>query len=225
MNEFDTKYRARLEKLETTLIADAIDTIQGSPQRFAYGINPMNAKPRKIIGRAVTVKITAAGMTKSKTHMCIRAIDAAQEGDVIVIDNGGRLDTNCWGGLTALAAKLKGVSGTVIDGACRDIEDYNECDYPVFARGRVISTGRGRLMEESTNEMIQFHGVQVRPGDVVVADESGVVFIPVEILDAVIGKAEELLAKEQAMVADLKAGMGMLDVDAKYSYEQMLHTK
>lgn len=223
MNEFDTKYRARLERLETTLIADAIDTIQGSPQRFAYGINPMNANPRKIIGRAVTVKITAAGMTKSKTHMCIKAIDAAQEGDVIVIDNGGRLDTNCWGGLTALAAKLKGVSGTVVDGACRDIEDYNECDYPVFARGRVISTGRGRLMEESTNEMIQFQGVQVRPGDVVVADQSGVVFIPVEILDAVIDKAEQLLAKEQAMVADLKAGMSMLDVDAKYSYEQMLN--
>lgn len=223
MNEFNTKYRARLEKLETTLIADAIDTIQGGPQRFAYGINPMNENPRKIIGRAVTVKITAAGMTKSKTHMCIKAIDAAQEGDVIVIDNGGRLDTNCWGGLTALAAKLKGVSGTVIDGACRDIEDYSECDYPVFARGRVISTGRGRLMEESTNEMIQFHGVQVRPGDVVVADQSGVVFIPVEILDAAIEKAEQLLAKEQAMMADLRAGMSMLDVDAKYSYEQMLN--
>ena len=223
MNEFDTKYRARLEKLETTLIADAIDTVQGSQQRFAYGINPMNANPRKIIGKAVTVKITAAGMTKSKTHMCIKAIDAAQEGDVIVMDNGGRVDTNCGGGLTALAAKLKGVSGTVIDGACRDIEDYNECDYPVFARGRVISTGRGRLMEESTNEMIQFHGVQVRPGDVVVADQSGVVFIPVEILDAVIDKAEQLLEKEQAMVADLKAGMSMLEVDAKYSYEQMLN--
>lgn len=222
MNEFDTKYRPRLEKLETTLIADAMDTIQGGPQRFAYGINPMNEKARKIIGRAVTVKITAAGMTKSKTHMCIKAIDAAQEGDVIVIDNGGRVDTNCWGGLTALAAKLKGASGTVIDGACRDIEDYDELDYPVFARGRVISTGRGRLMEESTNEMIQFHGVQVRPGDIVVADKSGVVFIPVEILDPVIDKAEQLLAKEQAMVADLKAGMSMLDVDAKYSYEQML---
>ena len=71
--------------------------------------------------------------------------------------------------------------------------------------------------------MIQFHGVQVRPGDVVVADQSGVVFIPVEILDAVIDKAEQLLEKEQAMVADLKAGMSMLEVDAKYSYEQMLN--
>lgn len=224
MNEFDTKYRPRLEKLETTNIADAIDTILGT-SRFAYGINPMNANPRKIIGKAVTVKITAAGMTKSKTHMCIRAIDAAQEGDVIVIDNGGRVDTNCWGGLTALASKLKGVSGTVIDGACRDIEDYNEFDYPVFARGRVVSTGRGRLIEESTNEMIQFHGVQVRPGDIVVADLSGVVFIPVEILDEVIEKAEQLLQKEQAMMDDLRAGMSMLDVDAKYSYERMLDKK
>ena len=77
-------------------------------------------------------------------------------------------------------------------------------------------------MEESTNEMIQFHGVQVRPGDIVVADKSGVVFIPVEILDAVIDKAEQLLAKEEAMSADLRAGMSMLEVDEKYSYERML---
>lgn len=220
MMEFDKKYRKRLEKLETTNIADALDFL--GVNRFAFGIIPMNANVKKIIGRAVTVKVTAAGMTKSKTHMCIKAIDVAQEGDVIVIDNGGRVDTNCWGGLTALAAKLKGVSGTVIDGACRDIEDYTAFDYPVFARGRVVSTARGRLIEEATNTMIQFHGVQVRPGDVVVADQSGVVFIPVEILEGTIDKAEQLLDKEKAMMADLRAGMRMLDVDEKYSYEKML---
>ncbi len=141
---------------------------------------------------------------------------------MIVIDNGGRLDTNCWGGLTSCAAKLAGVSGVVIDGACRDVDEYDELDFPVFARGRVVSTARGRLIEEGTNVMIQFHGVQVRPGDVVMADHSGVVFIPVEILDETIEKAESLLAKEQAMVADLKAGMSMLEVDRKYNYEQML---
>lgn len=218
--EFDKTYRSRLEPLATTNIADALDAL--GMHTFAYGINPMNASVRKIIGRAVTVKITAAGMTKSKTHMCIRSIAEAEKGDVIVIDNGGRLDSNCWGGLTSCAAKLAGVSGVVIDGACRDIEEYDEWDFPVFARGRVISTARGRLIEEGTNIMIQFHGVQVRPGDVVVADHSGVVFIPTEILDETIEKAEELLAKEQAMVADLKAGMSMLDVDKKYNYERML---
>lgn len=218
--EFDQKYRNRLEALATTNIADALDSL--GMHKFAYGINPMNSTVKKIIGRAVTVKITAAGMTKSKTHMCIRSIAEAEKGDVIVIDNGGRLDSNCWGGLTSTAAKLAGVSGVVVDGACRDIDEYDELDFPVFARGRVVSTARGRLIEEGTNVMIQFHGVQVRPGDIVMADHSGVVFIPVEILDETIEKAESILAKEQAMVADLKAGMSMLEVDKKFNYEQML---
>lgn len=218
--EFDKTYRKRLEALATTNIADALDAL--GMHKFAYGINPMNSQVRKIIGRAVTVKITAAGMTKSQKHMCITSIAVAEPGDVIVIDNGGRVDTNCWGGLTSTAAKLAGVSGVVIDGACRDIEEYDALDFPVFARGRVVSTARGRLIEESTNSMIQFHDVQVRPGDVVVADHSGVIFIPVELLDETITKAESLLQKEEAMVADLKSGMSMLEVDQKYNYERML---
>lgn len=220
VTEFDNLYRKRLEPLATTNIADALDAL--GVHKFAYGINPMNTVVKKIIGRAVTVKITAAGMTKSKTHMCIKSIDVADTGDVIVIDNGGRLDTNCWGGLTSCAAKLAGVSGVVIDGACRDVDEYDAFDFPVFARGRVVSTARGRLIEEGTNTMIQFHGVQVRPGDVVVADHSGVVFIPIELLEETVTKAESLLAKEEAMVADLKSGMSMMDVDKKFSYEQML---
>ncbi len=217
---FDRTYRKRLEPLATTNIADALDAL--GIHRSAYGIVPMNGTVQKIIGRAVTVKITAAGMTRSTTHMCIRAIAEAERGDVIVIDNGGRLDSNCWGGLTSYAAKLAGISGAVIDGACRDIDEYDEVGFPVFARGRVVSTARGRLIEEGTNVLIQFHGVQVRPGDVVVADHSGVVFIPIEILDETIAKAEALLAKEQAMKADLQAGMSMLEVDKKYNYERML---
>lgn len=220
MVEFDEKYRSRLERLSSTNIADALDAL--GMHQLAYGIVPMNQNVKKIIGRAVTVKITAAGMTKTKDHMCHKAINVAEKGDVIVIDNGGNLDYNCWGGVAAFAAKYKGVSGTVVDGACRDIDEFNEYDYPVFARGRTVITARGRLIEEGTNVLIRFQGVQVRPGDIVVADESGVVFIPVELLDETIEKAEKIYAKEQAMIADLAAGMSMIEVGKKYSYEQML---
>lgn len=217
---FDEQYRPRLEKLATTNIADALDSL--GMNKFAYGVNPMNKEVRKIIGRAVTVKITAAGMTKSKKHMCITSVAESEPGDVIVIDNGGRLDTNCWGGILTAGAKLAGVSGVVIDGACRDVEEYDMNDFPVFARGRVVATARGRLIEEGTNIMIQFQGVQVRPGDIVVADHSGVVFIPIEIADETIAKAEQLMEKEEAMIADMRSGMGILEVDQKYNYERML---
>lgn len=212
--------RERLIRLSTTNISDALDALgyKGS----TYGVRPIYDGVKKIAGSAVTVKMTAAGETKGKVHLGIRAIEAADPGDVIVIDNGGRLDTSCWGGILANGAALKGVSGVVIDGACRDVDDFVEISFPVYARGSVVATARGRIMEESTNTMIQFGGVQVRPGDGVLADRSGVVFIPAEHLEEVVAKAESLYEKEEAMIADLRAGMSSLEVDQKYNYEKML---
>ena len=168
------------------------------------------------------MKVVAAGLTKSKTHMGVNAIEAAKEGDVIVIDNGGRIDANCWGGVLSTGAKYKGVSGVVIDGACRDLDECMELDFPVYARATICATARGRVMEEATNVMVSFHGVQVRPGDVVMADITGVVFIPQERIEDVVDKAEALHEKEEAMCRDIRSGMSMKEVDVKYNYENML---
>lgn len=214
------QYRERLKKLSSTNIADALDAygLKGA----TYGICPIWEGAGKIVGEAVTVKITAAGLTKGKNHLGVKAIDAAKAGDIIIIDNGGRLDTSCWGGILANGAKMKGVSGVVIDGACRDVDDYVDIKFPVYSRGSVVATARGRIMEEATNVMIQFAGVQVRPGDIVFGDRSGVVVIPQEKLDEVVAKAEELFEKEEAMIAEIRSGKSMLEVDNKYSYEKML---
>jgi 4-hydroxy-4-methyl-2-oxoglutarate aldolase len=220
MNEFNKKYRSRLEKLSTTNVADALDAL--GLKGATYGIRPVWPTMKKVVGRAVTVKITAAGLTKSQHHLGVKAIDAAESGDVIVIDNGGRLDTSCWGGILANGAQMKGVSGVVIDGACRDVDDCVDIDFPVYARGAVVATARGRVMEEATNVMIQFGGVQVRPGDVLIADKSGIAVIPQEKLEEVLGKAEELYQKEENMVAEIRSGKSMIEIDQKYNYEKML---
>jgi len=220
MNEFEEKYRERLEALSTTNVSDALDALglKGS----TYGIRPIWEGAGKITGRAVTVKMTAAGLTAGKTHLGIKAIEAADKGDIILIDNGGRIDTSCWGGILANGASLKGISGVVVDGAVRDVDDCVEIGFPVYSRGAVVATARGRIMEEATNVMVQFGGVQVRPGDVVLADRSGVVIVPWEKIDEVLDKAEQLYQKEEAMIADLRSGMSSLEVDTKYHYEAML---
>lgn len=220
MPEFNSEYRKRLEKLSTTNVSDALDAL--GLRGATYGIRPIWDGAKKIVGKAVTVKLTAAGLTKGKNHLGVKAIEVAEPGDVIVVDNGGRLDTSCWGGILANGAQAKGVSGVVIDGACRDVDDYVEIGFPVYARGAVVATARGRIMEEATNIMIQFGGVQVRPGDVVIADRSGVVIIPIEKLDEVVTKAEELFEKEESMINEIRSGKSMLEVDNKYNYEKML---
>ncbi|WP_413299915.1 RraA family protein [Bacillus sp. 1P10SD] len=214
------EYRARLNKLSTTNVSDALDVLglKGS----TYGIRPTWEGCKKIVGEAVTVKIIAAGLTKSPNHLGVQAIEVAKQGDVIVIDNSGRLDVSCWGGILANGAKEKRVSGVVIDGACRDLDDFVEADFSVYARGAVVSTARGRITEEATNVMVQFAGVQVRPKDIVLADRSGVVIIPREKLEEVLQKAEELFKKEEEMIKEIRGGASMLKVDKKFNYEKML---
>lgn len=220
MSSFNEQYRARFDHLSTTNVSDALDAL--GLKGATYGIRPMWHTMGKVVGPAVTVKMTAAGLTPGKHHLGIRAIDAAEAGDVVIIDNGGRLDTSCWGGILANGAQMKGISGVVIDGACRDLDDCIDIGFSVYARGTVVATARGRIMEDDTNVMIQFGGVQVRPGDIVFGDRSGVVIIPLERLDDVLNKAQQLYEKEEAMVAEIRAGIPAIEVDQKYSYEKML---
>lgn len=115
MNEFDQKYRSRFEKLSTTNVADAEDAlgIKGA----TYGIRPLRESWGKIVGRAITIKMAAAGETKNKHHLGMTAISVAEPGDIIIVDNGGRLDTSCWGGILANSAKARGVGAVVVDGS------------------------------------------------------------------------------------------------------------
>jgi len=212
--------RELLGRLSTTNLSDALDAL--GLKGATYGINGVWEGCAKIYGNAVTVRLLPAGTEKPKVHLGIRAITAAEPGDVIVVDCAGRLDISCWGGVLATGASLKGISGVVIDGACRDVDEYAALQFPVYARGRVVATARGRALEESTNVPIQFGGVQVCPGDLIMADRSGVVAVPQAHIEAVLDKARQLWEKEERMCADLRAGLSSAEVDAKYSYEKML---
>jgi len=216
---FDQKYRKRLEILSTTNLSDALDKV--GIRGAIIGIGPLLGIP-KVVGRAVTIKITAAGMTPSKHHLGTEAIASAQEGDIIAIDNKGDTRNNCWGEILSCAAKMKGVSGVVIDGAARDVDICEELGFPIFARGIVPITARGRIMQEDFNCLIRLGDVQVRPGDILVGDINGVVVIPPEKIDEVLEEAEKIMEKEEAMKKDILAGLDILEVDAKYKYEQML---
>jgi len=212
----------RLAKLDTCAIADGMDRL--GLGGATYGVTPMWPCP-KIVGRAVTMKIKPAGLEKSKHHLGTMPIEVAQPGDVIVIDNGGRRDTSCWGGLLALAAKSKGISGVVIDGACRDIDESRELAFPVYARGAVPMTARGRVMQESYNQEIEFAGVQVHPRDLVIADGSGVVIIPRSKEEDAVREAEAVAGTEARMADGIRQGLSVLEVLEKLGYESLLNSQ
>ena len=209
----------RLAKLDTCAVSDALDTL--GLKGATWGVRPLWQCSR-IVGRAVTMKIKPAGLQRPTQHLGTAPIEAAKPGDIIVIDNGGKLEFSCWGGLLALSAKLKGLSGVVIDGASRDIDEARDLEFPVYARGAVPMTARGRVMQESFNQEIQFAGVQCHPSDLVIADGSGVVIIAKEKEQEVVAAAEAIYQKEQEMADGIRKGYSGLEMLEKLGYEQML---
>jgi len=209
----------RLAKLDTCAVSDALDRL--GLKGAVLGLRPLWPCPR-IVGRAVTVKIKPAGLEKPKQHLCTPAIAAATASDVLVIDHGGRTDVAAWGGLLSLAAQVKKIRGVVVDGAARDVDESRELEFPVFGRGAVQVTARGRVMQESFNEEIECAGVQVHPGDLVIADMSGVVFISRAKEQDVLTQAEALAASEQRMAEAIRTGRSVVEVMETLGYEAML---
>src|SRR4029077_7109139 len=133
-----------LAKLDTCAVSDGMDRL--GLKGATYGGRPMWSCP-KIVGGGFPRKIKPVGVEKPKQHLGTAAIVAAQPGDVIVVDNGGGPDGGWWGGVFFLAAKKKGLSGIVIDGACRDIDENRDLEFPVYARGALPMTARNRVMQ------------------------------------------------------------------------------
>ena len=212
----------RLAALDTCAVSDALDHL--GMLGATIGIRPLWACP-KIAGRAVTVKVVPAGATKPAAHLGTTAIEAAAAGDVIVVDNDGRTDVSSWGDILSNASRVKGLAGVVIDGACRDIDGSREAAFPVFGRAVVPLTARSRVVQQSFNELVHVAGVEVSPGDLVIADGSGVVFVSRDRADEVVSAAERLAAREAAMIAAVRAGRSVVEVMKDTAFEAALGAK
>ncbi len=212
----------RIEKLDTCAVSDALDFL--NLKGTVIGIRPL-WPCGKIVGRAVTVKIAPAGLTRPEHHLGTPAVEGSEPGDIIVIDNAGRPDVSCWGDILSNAAQVKGIRGVIIDGACRDIDGSQQIGFPVYARAAVPLTARGRVIQEAYNTMIQCGGVQVRPGDLLIADGSGIAFVPRERAEEVVEAAKRIVEREALMVKDVRAGRSVVEVMAESAFQAIHESK
>ncbi|GMR24398.1 MAG: RraA family protein [Acidobacteriota bacterium] len=208
----------RLARLDACAVSDALDKL--GERGTVNGIRSLTG-PAKIAGRVVTVKLIASEGAMSKRHLCTAAIEAAAPGNVIVVEHHARDDCAGWGGILSTAAKQRGIAGTIVDGLARDIDESREAGYPVFARAATPSTARGRIVEDDWNMPVIIGGVDVCPGDLVIADGSGVVFVGADLENYVLEAAEAIAAREQAMAKALRDGKRVSQVMGG-DYEKML---
>ena len=143
-----------------------------------------------VVGRAVTLRYLptrsfSAGDGRL-AHMTL--FDIASAGDVAVVSAPIGVDGSVLGGRAAVAGRDAGLAGCVVFGYVRDVDELIAADWPVWASARTAATGRGRIEAIEINGPIEVGGVHVVPGDVVVADGSGIVFVPAEHADEVFAR-------------------------------------
>ena len=193
-----------LEDLTGTT-SDALDqcgiaaTVPGSVLR------PTDPKAR-IVGQAVTVlNLELDTLSKVSRLGEIEAHNLAEPGDVLVVQ--GVAGISSMGGVSASVGKRQGEAGAIVDGAVRDIDHSRRVGYPVWSSGVSPITGKWRIETVAVNQPVRIAGIEVRPGDLAIADECGVCFVPYARAAEVLAVARRLAQSEEERLAKLAEGI------------------
>lgn len=201
--------------LATPTIGNVLDDLDiGS-----IGLNLRPVAPgMRFVGAALTVKeVTGAKNTYLPSEFGLgTVIDMCQPLDVVVIDNGGQ-QVSTWGGVASVAALQNGAVGLVVDGGVRDADEIMELGFPVFSRHIVPLSGKTRVKIIEINTTVKIDGMPVNPGDIIVADSSGLVIVPLERAAEVAEKAAELERQDRQASEEIRRGLSFSEALSKFA--------
>ena len=207
----------------TGSVSDVLDSlgIHGTvPSSYLPPIIPGS----KLAGTAITLRsiperktVTQGLNDKDFIRMATRDTHyLAEPGDVLVADFGGNLDVSNMGGQSVCVAKSRGVVGAVVNGAIRDISSFRSGNFPAWSRGVTPITGKCRMQAIEINGPVTLHNVLVEPGDLIVADDSGVCAIPADKVSYVLEKCKAISNEEAVMRELIEKKTPILDLKPLY---------
>lgn len=204
------------EVLSTAVICDALDAAGFSHQSPRVPIRPLTVVDL-LVGRCrTTLWGDMAHADPRPYELELRAVDACQPDDVLIAAAGGSMRSGIWGELLSTAARNSGCAGVIVDGAVRDVRQMTQMDFPVFARGVSPYDSQNRQRVVDLDVPVEIDGVRFSPGDLVFADEDGVVVVPRAAEDVVIRRAWDKAHAENITRDAIRTGMKATAAYEKY---------
>jgi regulator of RNase E activity RraA len=204
----------RLARLYTPVVADVLDRMGLRDQCLRAEIRPLVAG-LTLAGFARTVQtITADDPAPAEPYKGeMAAVDALGSDDVMIVSS---CEWSFWGELLSTAARYRGARGVIIDGYTRDVRAIKSMGFPVFCRGVHPADSLGRLDVVAHDVPIECSGVAVKPHDLVLADDDGVVVIPHEAAEDALQLAEQKVSSENLVRVKLAEGMTVTEAFRRY---------
>ncbi|WP_033310048.1 isocitrate/isopropylmalate family dehydrogenase [Streptomyces iakyrus] len=205
----------RLARLDTASVSDALDSLGIGGVLAGLSARVPGARTA---GLAYTVTYRPVDGDGQGFRNAANYLDDVPEGAFVVVDNAGSTDCTNWGSLLTSVARGRGVRGTAVHGSARDIAEIRAAGYPLFSTGATMVSGKNRVELAATGREITVGGVTVRPGDVVVADDNGVLVVPAAHAAEVAGRAERVERTETAIAEAVGTGLRLDEARKRFGY-------
>lgn len=203
-------------ELHSAAVCDALDAMGYPRQAPRAALAPLTGI-HKLVGRCrTTLWVDMAHVDPRPYELELRAVDACQPDDVVIAAAGGSMRSGIWGELLSTAARNGGCAGTIVDGAVRDTAQMTAMGFACFARGTCIYDSRNRQRVVDIDVPVEIDGVRFAPGDLVFADDDGVVVVPREIEAEAIARAWAKVHAENVTRDAIAGGMKAVAAYRKY---------
>lgn len=202
--------------VDTASISDAADSI-GLLDRWLPSI-VARVPGAHAVGPAYTVSYQLLSDDQSGYRNAANYIDDVPAGAFVVSVNSTGVSCTTWGGILAVTAQQKKISGAIISGYARDIHTVNRIGFPLFSEGVSMVSAKNRIQLHATQIQVEIDGVAINPGDLVVADDNGVIVIPQDRVETVLNRAFSVEEVEHDIVCAVRNGVPLKEARTIYGY-------